>query len=220
MFVTLSPIRMDATLALHRAGDTLSVNGLAFDLAALPEGGRLPREAVGCDLLVSDVTRTGGRLRLTLLLPHGRDAVPAVTDPQALDLVLDGPVSAPGLVAGAGPGTPGQIAWGQMVTAEAAALAERAAWRAAREISKLDLVLALAGAGLIDPQGAVAAAGGTIPPEFEPVVAAMPPADQLQARVRWAGATAIPRLSPLILAVQAATAMSDEDADALFGWGA
>lgn len=38
MHITLSPIRMDTPLAAVRAGDTLILNGVAHDLAALPEG--------------------------------------------------------------------------------------------------------------------------------------------------------------------------------------
>ncbi|MFN7137691.1 MAG: hypothetical protein ACK4MU_09315, partial [Thermomonas sp.] len=113
-----------------------------------------------------------------------------------------------------------QIDWAQMQTAAAAATAALAEWRAGREVTRLDLVLAMAGAGLIAPASAIAAAGGSIPPEFEAVVAAMPAPAQTEARIRWAGAATIPRLSPLILAVQAAAGMSDAAVDALFGRGA
>lgn len=220
MIITLSPVRSDASLALHRAGGVISIDGLAFDLSALPEGATLPRAAVGCPALAGDITRADGVLYLTLTLPHGPDAPEAALFPDPVE-AASGPVDLPGH-----PGapmaatTPGAIDWAQMRTAEASASDARAAWRATREVSKLDLVLAMAGAGLISPASAIAAAGGGIPAEFEPVVAAMPPGPQTEARIRWAGAATIPRLSPLILVVQAATGMTDEAADALFGWGA
>ena len=43
MIITFFPLRSDATLALSRQGDVLSVNGEAFDFSDLPEGARLPR---------------------------------------------------------------------------------------------------------------------------------------------------------------------------------
>jgi hypothetical protein len=220
MIINPNPIRSDATLALHRAGDVLSVNGLAFDFGGLPEGAILPPGAVGCDWLSGPVTREGGILRLAVLLPHGADApqdalFPAPVSPP------DGPVALPGH-----PGAPeaataaGAIDWGQMITAEASETAARADWRATCEISKLQLVLAMAQTGMVSPASAIAAAAGGIPAEFEGVVAAMPAAAQNEARIRWAGAATIPRLSPLILAVQAATGLPDETLDVLFGWGA
>lgn len=220
MHITLSPIRTDATLTLSRAGAVLVVDGLAFDLGPLPEGARLPQAAVGCPWLAGDITRAGGRLHLSLLLPHGQDAGPDVLFPAPLDDPPDGPVALPGQAEGQqGTPTPGTIDWGAVVTAEASAAAALTDWRAACEISKLQLVLGLVQAGLISPASAIAAAGGAIPAEFAPLVAAMPEPAQTEARIRWAGAATIPRLSPLILAVQAATGLPDAALDALFGHG-
>jgi hypothetical protein len=219
MQIAFSPVMTEGTLALHRAGGVLAVNGLAFDLTGLPEGATLPRAAVGCPWLAGDVTRLDGALRLTLILPHGDDAPETVRFPAVVE-PADGPILAPGLATPPLQASPGAIDWAQMVTPEAAEAAAIAAWRATREVSKLQLVLAMAGAGMISPASAIAAAGGGIPLEFEPVVSAMPAPAQTEARIRWAGAATIPRLSPLILAVQAATGMPDATADALFGWGA
>lgn len=219
MQITLVPIRSDAGLALHRAGDVLTIDGLAFDLTALPEGATLPQAAVACPALAGPVTRQGGGLHLTLLLPHGADAPEAALFPAPVT-PADGPVAVPGHAGAPDPATtPGAIDWGQMVTAEDAETATRAAWRAACEISKLQLVLALRHSGAISAVSAASAAAGSIPAEFEAAVVAMPEAERDEALIRWAGAATIPRLSPLILAVQAATGMSDEAADALFGWG-
>jgi len=42
------------------------------------------------------VTREGGQLRLTLILPHGADAPPEAVFPAPLLLTADGPVTLPG----------------------------------------------------------------------------------------------------------------------------
>jgi len=95
MLIDLVPQRRDGVLVLHRAGDVLTVNGAALDFGPLPEGGTLPAEAVGCDWLAAEVTRTGGRVRLALILPHGPEAPPQVLFPAPLDLEEDGPVMLP-----------------------------------------------------------------------------------------------------------------------------
>lgn len=101
MIITLSPMRRDDTPVLHRTGDVLTVDGVDYDFGPLPEGGRLPREAVDCPWLASDVTREGGTIRLTLILPHGPIPWPAppeadiVLRPAPLVLTGDGPVALP-----------------------------------------------------------------------------------------------------------------------------
>ncbi|NUB46817.1 hypothetical protein GEU84_020750 [Fertoebacter nigrum] len=96
MHITLTPMRRDDRLTLERAGDTLTINGVAYDLSAIPEGATLPRAAVACDWLASDITRTGGVLHLALILPHGPDAAQATLFPAPLLLEADGPVALPG----------------------------------------------------------------------------------------------------------------------------
>ena len=95
MQITLTPQRRDGTLTLVRSGDVLTINGEAFDFTVIPEGGTLPRDAVACDWLAGDVTRSGGVLHLTLILPHGADAPQATLFPAALTLTGDGPVTLP-----------------------------------------------------------------------------------------------------------------------------
>lgn len=102
MFILdLSPMRRDDALTLHRAGDVLTINGTPYDFGPLPEGGLLPRDAVGCDWIVSDVTRAGGVLRLTLILPHGPIPHPVpfeavdVLFPAPIHVTADGPVALP-----------------------------------------------------------------------------------------------------------------------------
>ena len=95
MLITLTPVRLDTPLSLHRSGDVLTINGVTYDFGPLPEGAILPRAAVDCDWLASDVTRTGGQIRLTLILPHGTDAPAARRAPAPLNLTVDGPVALP-----------------------------------------------------------------------------------------------------------------------------
>jgi hypothetical protein len=95
MQIILSPIRAETPLTLHRAGDVLTVNGEVFNLSGIPEGATLPREAVACDWLASDITRQGGSLQMTILLPHGANAPEVTRHPAPLVLTSDGPVTLP-----------------------------------------------------------------------------------------------------------------------------
>ena len=96
MQITLIPVRMTGALTIDRQGDVLTINGEAFDFSPLPEGAVLPRAAVTCDWLASDVLRLGGQLQLSLILPHGPDASAATRFPAPLTLTADGPVDLPG----------------------------------------------------------------------------------------------------------------------------
>lgn len=95
MHITLSPIRSDAELTLHRAGNVLTIGGVPHDFSALPEGAVLPRAEAGCPWLASDIRRQGGRLHLTLLLPHAAEAPPETLFPAPLTDPADGPVPLP-----------------------------------------------------------------------------------------------------------------------------
>jgi hypothetical protein len=98
MIITWSPVRRDDRPEVQRAGDVLTVDGVDYDFGPLPEGGRLPSAAVNCPWLESDssVTREGGVIRLTLLLPYSHpDAPAAVRFPEPIALTDDGPVALP-----------------------------------------------------------------------------------------------------------------------------
>lgn len=95
MHLTLSPMCRPDQLTLHRVGDVLTVNGEVLDFTDLPEGATLPRAAVACDWLASDVTREGGVIRLALVLPHGSGAPHETRFPAPLVLTEDGPVNLP-----------------------------------------------------------------------------------------------------------------------------
>jgi len=95
MKITLTPMRLDAKLALSRKDDVLTINGDVYDFGPLPDGATLPREAVRCDWLASDVERIDGVLHLTLILPHGTAAPVETRFPAGLELTRSGPVDLP-----------------------------------------------------------------------------------------------------------------------------
>ena len=95
MKLTLSPMRNDTPLSLERAGDVLTINGEALDFGPLEDGATLPRDAVACDVLASDVERIDGALNLTLILPHGGSAPSETRFPAPIIDPPDGPVALP-----------------------------------------------------------------------------------------------------------------------------
>lgn len=95
MQIKLLPMRCDDRLELGRNGDTLAINGEVFDFSPLPEGATLPVEAIESDWFAGPVERTGGELRLTLILSHGANAPQETLFPAPLTLTGDGPVSLP-----------------------------------------------------------------------------------------------------------------------------
>lgn len=95
MNLTFSPVRFDATLELARRGDTITINGEAFDFSPLPDGATLPPEAITSDWFAGPVERVGGVLHITLRLPHGANAPQETLFPTPLTLTGNGPVSLP-----------------------------------------------------------------------------------------------------------------------------
>lgn len=93
--ITLHPVRQDAPLAAMVAGDTITLNGVSFDLSPLPEGGALPAGAMGSSWFVGAITREDGVLHVGLILPHGHDAPDETRFPAPLLVVADGPVPLP-----------------------------------------------------------------------------------------------------------------------------
>ena len=96
MRITLCPVRMDLEHPeVHRTGDILTLDGVAFDFAPLPEGGVLPADAIDSKWFRGPVSRIDGDIHLTLLLPHGPNAPEATRFPETLILEEDGPVDLP-----------------------------------------------------------------------------------------------------------------------------
>ena len=102
MKINLTPQRRDDALELSLADDVLTINGEALDLTAIPAGATLPREAVECEWLASDIERdAAGEITLSLILPHGfiadqtTDAAKAVLFPDPLDVTEEGAITLP-----------------------------------------------------------------------------------------------------------------------------
>lgn len=109
MHITLVPIRSDdPPLVLSREGEALVIDGARFDFSPLAEGDVLPREAVACPRLASDVTREGGRIRLALVFPHGPGAAGAARFPAPVIDPAEGPVALPASGAGGEGGEGGE----------------------------------------------------------------------------------------------------------------
>ena len=96
MKISFIPQLRAAPVAVSVIGDTITINGTAYDFTPLAEGAVLPAEAAGCDLIVSNVTRIEGEIALTLVLPHGSDAPEAARFPQPIHVTENGPVTLPG----------------------------------------------------------------------------------------------------------------------------
>jgi hypothetical protein len=95
MHITLSPVRLDETLAASLVGDVLTLNGAAFDFGPLPEGATLPAETIDSEWIVGPVSRIDGELHLTLLLPHGPNPSQDVAFPRPLVVMVDGEIDLP-----------------------------------------------------------------------------------------------------------------------------
>ena len=95
MLINLSPQRREDILTISKSGDTLTINGVSYDFSQLPEGATLPKEAVDCEWIVSDVSRINGEIELTILLPHGANASHEARFPQPITMTTDGQVVLP-----------------------------------------------------------------------------------------------------------------------------
>ena len=95
MKITLSPTRTDTPLIVSRAGDTLTLNGEAFDFGPLEEGETLPADAIYSEWITGDVTRTDGALHITLRLPHGANAPEETRFPEPIIDPPDGEIALP-----------------------------------------------------------------------------------------------------------------------------
>ena len=118
MIVKLSPVRSDLTLVVTKSGDTLVINGKAYDLSRLPGGATLPAEAIGDGFIIAPVERIDDSLIVTLKLPHGADAPEEARFPVDIVNPADGPVTLPGIEAAEQQSVAGVIDWSQVVTAE------------------------------------------------------------------------------------------------------
>lgn len=95
MNIILTPQVRSDSLALSKSGDILTINGDAFDFSFIGDGDILPRDAVECELLVSDVTRTDGEITLSLILPIRSAASDSAKFPEPILNAPDGDIEVP-----------------------------------------------------------------------------------------------------------------------------
>ena len=95
MILNYSPQRRDNTLTIIKAGDILTINGTVYDFTNLLDGATLPREAIDCEFIISDVNRINGEIELTILLPHGANASHEARFPEPINMTNDGQVVLP-----------------------------------------------------------------------------------------------------------------------------
>ena len=74
------------------AGDVLTVDGIAYDLSAVPEGGEATPE--GDHPFIGTITRTAGEIVATIRWTYGEDAARDQPDWPSVT-VTDGPVPSP-----------------------------------------------------------------------------------------------------------------------------
>ena len=95
MHITLIPQRRDASLEVSKKGDTLTINGVAFDFSAIPDGATLPASAVDCEYITGNIERINGVLQISLILPHGHNPSQAVAFPAPIINPADGVLELP-----------------------------------------------------------------------------------------------------------------------------
>ncbi len=144
--INLSPIHNGPPLTFQRTGGIVSINGTVYDLTRMADGDTLPRDAVMCPALLSDVTLVSGDLNMTLAAGYNAPGTEAERFP---DPITDTP-SVVGLANG-------PIDWSQIVTAAAAAEAATASAQAAMVASAAQTHLALHIMGLTDTVQQIAA---------------------------------------------------------------
>ncbi|WP_395026255.1 hypothetical protein [Comamonas odontotermitis] len=96
MRINLIPQVREGALQVSKKGDVLTVNGRRYDFGQLPEGAVLPGNAVDSEHIIGNVTRTGGQLQVTLLLPIAWDAPHEACFPEPIIDPPDGPIALPG----------------------------------------------------------------------------------------------------------------------------
>ncbi|MBB1493130.1 hypothetical protein H5395_16785 [Paracoccus sp. MC1854] len=89
--------------------------------------------------------------------------------------------------------------------------------RAATQLDKSDLLIRLAVAGILSPEEAEEAAGGTIPASMQPMLQMLPPEAQMAARIKWRSDNLISRNHPVIVAAAYALGVTDQQLDTIFG---
>ena len=95
MHITLNPQRRDDTLTVSKSGDTLTINGIAYDFSVIPDGATLPASAVDCEYITGNIERINGVLHISIILPHGPNPSQEVAFPAPIVNQPDGVLELP-----------------------------------------------------------------------------------------------------------------------------
>ncbi len=95
MQINFSPVRQDTRLKLERQGETLYINGTAYDFSELAEGATQQPDGPESAVFAAPVRRCEGGLVVTLVLPHGPNAPQETLFPDTLHVRDDGPIAVP-----------------------------------------------------------------------------------------------------------------------------
>lgn len=145
MIINLSPCRMDGSLEVSKAGDTLTINGEQFNFSRMSDGDTLPVGAFSTMWIAGDVDKQNGELTLNLLLPLPQNYSQAQAFPVPLVNVADGAVVLPEPLPSdeppseqvPWPAREGVIDWGKLIT-----LAQKEAQAAAARLASARAELA------------------------------------------------------------------------------
>lgn len=95
MIIKLTPIKTVKRLSASKQGDTLILNGEAFDFSQLQNGDTLPVNAIDSEWIVGSVIKENDEIEVTLLLPHGENAPEETRFPEDVQMSGDGEVPLP-----------------------------------------------------------------------------------------------------------------------------
>ena len=90
--INLSPQVREDSISVSVIGSSITINGQTFDLSPLVDGATLPRDAFATEFIVSDVTRSGDVIELTLLFPIPHNATEEQRFPKPIYVDADGHV--------------------------------------------------------------------------------------------------------------------------------
>ena len=197
MDIQFTPVSGLPALVYAASGDAVTVGGVRYDFAPIPEGGRLPRDAIAGGWLVSDVTREGGTLRLTVIQPTAPFASPAPRHP-----LLDASAI---------------VDWPRMQGADAPS-PEVMAWRENARASVVEFATSAMRAGLVTQVEAEAwVTKAALPPVVLAALANIAdPNARFAARLLIRGANVVERGNPFVAMMQAHMTLTDAQVDSLF----
>lgn len=95
MRISFVPQRHDGALVVSKTGDVLTINGEVFDFSSLPDGATILAGDVPCEWIAGPVDRVDGKLRLSLILPHGPIPSPDILLAAPIVDPADGPLAIP-----------------------------------------------------------------------------------------------------------------------------